>query len=128
MNRYLMAFFLGIAAAGVARADDSLLSQSYRTCMDRSEGVTMKVMDCIRDESQLQDGRLNATYKKLMDSLSPERRQQLRSAQRLWIKYRDANCAFYLDPEGGSMARMDAGFCMLDMMAKRTKELERFLN
>jgi uncharacterized protein YecT (DUF1311 family) len=44
-------------------------------------------------------------------------------AQRAWIKFRDANCGFYADPEGGSAARVTANECFLNATADRAKEL-----
>jgi len=44
-------------------------------------------------------------------------------AQRAWIKFRDANCGFYADPERGSAARMTANECFLNATADRAKEL-----
>ena len=34
--------------------------------------------------------------------------KQLLEAQRAWIKFRDTNCDFYYDPDGGTMARVRA--------------------
>ena len=52
-----------------------------------------------------------------------ERKNALVEAQRAWIKFRDANCGFYADPEGGSAARMIANECFLNATADRAKEL-----
>ena len=52
-----------------------------------------------------------------------EQRDQLRTAQRLWIQYRDANCLYY-DLGEGTIARLDAGECMRSMTEVRAKELE----
>ncbi|MGB0126460.1 MAG: lysozyme inhibitor LprI family protein [Rhodocyclaceae bacterium] len=48
----------------------------------------------------------------------------MQEAQRAWIKFRDANCDFYYDPEGGSLARVSANDCMMSSTARRAKELE----
>lgn len=52
-----------------------------------------------------------------------KQREQLRTAQRLWIQYRDANCLYY-DLGEGTIARLDAGECMRSMTEARAKELE----
>jgi uncharacterized protein YecT (DUF1311 family) len=70
-----------------------------------------------------QDARLNENYKKLISKLPTERKNALVEAQRAWIKFRDANCGFYADPEGGSAARMTANECFLNATADRAKEL-----
>ena len=51
------------------------------------------------------------------------RRNGFDAAQLAWVSYRDANCSFYNDPEGGTIARLDANTCMLDMTARRVMEL-----
>lgn len=40
------------------------------------------------------DRRLNATYENLIRQLTPADEAALRSAQRAWLKFRDADCAF----------------------------------
>ena len=49
-------------------------------------------------------------------------------AQRAWIKFRDTNCGFYADPEGGSAARMTANECFLNATVDRAKELKLLAN
>src|SRR6266478_9105520 len=48
--------------------------------------------------------RLNENYKKLISKLPTERKNALVEAQRAWIKFRDANCGFYADPDGGVLS------------------------
>ena len=71
-----------------------------------------------------QDVRLNENYNKLGSKLSPNRKKVLLEAQRAWIKFRDANCNFYYDPDGGSSARMAANECVLNATADRAGELK----
>jgi len=87
---------------------------------------TTDVVECIGVEHKAQDRNLNAAYKALMGSLSSERQKQLRTAQRAWITYRDANCDFYFDPDGGTIARLQANECVLSMTAQRAAELQAF--
>jgi uncharacterized protein YecT (DUF1311 family) len=108
-----------------AHADEKDLSKQFSTCMDKSEGVNSAMSDCIEQEFKRQDARLNKNYKALAGTLTADRKKQLQTAQRAWIQYRDANCAFYLDPEGGKQARIDAGSCTMSMTAARASELER---
>jgi uncharacterized protein YecT (DUF1311 family) len=44
--------------------------------------------------------------------------------QRAWLKFRDANCAFYDDPDGGTLARVLSNECMMTQTAQRAQELE----
>ena len=99
-------------------------SAQYTTCIDRAGGVTADTIDCIGQELAHQDKRLNQNYQHLLKVLRPERKTELRDVQRLWLKYREANCNFYYDREGGSLARIMANQCMLDMLIERNQELE----
>jgi uncharacterized protein YecT (DUF1311 family) len=69
----------------------------------------------------------NDNYKKLMSKLSRDRKKALLKAERAWIKFREANCDYYFDPDGGAAARLDASGCLVTMTAKRAKELEAML-
>lgn len=110
------------------QAEENIYSKRYTNCMNKAGGVTVEVHDCIGEESTRQDQKLNKAYKNLISQISVERRKELLTAQRLWIKYRDANCDFYADPDGGSMAGLNAGFCTLETTARRAQELEKLAN
>ena len=99
------------------------LSASFAACMDKSGGVTAEMHACISAEHTRQDQQLNRNYQILMAELIPERKKQLQAAQRLWLQYRDANCQFYLDPDGGTAAGVAAADCVLQMTANRAREL-----
>ncbi|WP_027994660.1 lysozyme inhibitor LprI family protein [Simplicispira psychrophila] len=125
ITTYCTAVVLACASL-TASAQDAALSPQYATCMDQSGGVTVGMIDCTTAETSRQDARLNRAYKTAMAAQSPERRKQLQTAQRAWIKFRDANCDFYNDPDGGSMARVSANQCMLTSTANRAQEIEKF--
>lgn len=115
---------LGCAAGALpALARDVELSPQYAACMDKAGGVTLSMVECIVSELGRQDKRLNTAYHALMAELAPPRKKQLQAAQRLWLDFREANCSFYLDPEGGSLARVAANSCQLQMTARRAQEL-----
>ncbi|WP_235187633.1 lysozyme inhibitor LprI family protein [Methylobacter tundripaludum] len=94
--------------------------------MDQAGGVTPSMVECMNAETERQDVRLNKAYQDIMGGLSPERKKQLQEAQRLWLKYRKANCDFYYDPDGGTIARVSANDCFMSSTAVRAKELEAF--
>lgn len=126
MKRLLLAAFCALLVSSPAVADEELYTAQYSACMDKSDGTTFSIMDCISEELAIQDTRLNTAYKKLRAELSDERKTQLRDVQRIWIRYRDANCDFYYDPNGGSLAKISAYHCTLEETALRAKELEQF--
>jgi hypothetical protein len=46
------------------------------------------------------------------------------AAQRLWVQYRDANCAFY-GVQDGSIRQVQAAECIRSMTEDRAHELEK---
>ncbi|MGL4440432.1 MAG: lysozyme inhibitor LprI family protein [Bosea sp. (in: a-proteobacteria)] len=100
------------------------LSKAFAACIETSGGVTSNMLDCADSELKLQDLRLNKAYRELSGSLNVKRRRDLVEVQRLWIRFRDANCAFYEDPDGGTASALAASSCFLQATATRAKELE----
>ena len=124
----LLVCILGCGVSVPIWASPALYGESYSQCMDQSEGVTSRMIACIDTEYQRQDQRLNQHYQQVMSSLSSTQKSQLRTVQRKWLTYRDANCQFYADPDGGSLARVEANACLLRMTAKRAEELAQMLS
>jgi uncharacterized protein YecT (DUF1311 family) len=116
-----LVLFLGSPLVAAAERE---MTQEYSTCLAQSNGVTLEMINCILAETRRQDARLNENFKKLMSELGTERKKALVEAQRAWIKFRDTNCGFYADPEGGSAARMAANECILNSTVDRAKELQ----
>jgi hypothetical protein len=56
--------------------------------------------------------------------VSAQRKKQLQLAQDAWVAYRDENCEFYYDPDGGTIAAVNANDCFMSATAARAKELE----
>jgi uncharacterized protein YecT (DUF1311 family) len=113
-----------LAAASLACAAEEAYSDRYSACMDKSGGVTVEMLDCMAAETAAQDSKLNQAYGKLGAQLTPARKRQLVAAQRLWVQYRDANCGFYADPDGGTAASLAASGCVMRETAGRASELE----
>jgi uncharacterized protein YecT (DUF1311 family) len=86
-------------------------------------GNTFEMVECLKAQTAQWDKRMTLAYQQALKDAGPQRRDQLRAAQRLWIQYRDANCLFY-GLEEGTIARLDAGECMRSMTEARARELE----
>ena len=117
---------LTIAAAHAVSAQEIGPRKQRATCMDKSGGTTMGMIECVTAETQRLDARLNQACEAVMAELLPERKKQLLETQRAWIEFRDANCSFYNDPDAGTLARVNANDCMLTSTAARVHELENF--
>jgi uncharacterized protein YecT (DUF1311 family) len=95
---------------------------SYDQCLSKAGGVTISVNNCIGEEFDFQDKRLNAAYKALRNSLTDAQRLELRDQERAWIAERDKSCAPPKD--GGTADMLVANECQLSRTALRAKELE----
>jgi len=102
-------------------------SKDYDRCLESEDGkTTIGMLQCIETEMTLQDARLNKAYKKVMAGLEAPGKKALQEAQRQWIKYRDADCAFHRSlEEGGSLAQVEEASCNLEQTAIRAGQLER---
>jgi uncharacterized protein YecT (DUF1311 family) len=87
------------------------------------DGTTLEMVDCLKAKTAQWDKRMTIAYQQAMKDAGQQQREQLRTAQRLWIQYRDANCLYY-DMGEGTIARIDAGECMRSMTEARARELE----
>jgi uncharacterized protein YecT (DUF1311 family) len=95
--------------------------EEYQKCNNQS---TADIVMCVDARVREWDGRLAAAYKKLMQ-MTPagKRREGLKAAQELWIKFRAANCGWYAGGEG-TISRIEGVECMRSMTAARALELE----
>ncbi|MGD9542876.1 MAG: lysozyme inhibitor LprI family protein [Methylocystis sp.] len=83
---------------------------------------------CAGENFKAADGALNAVYAKLLNKISPKARPKLQQAQRSWIGYRDAQCAFdTLGTIDGSIHGMMLAQCLTDLTEQQTKRLQHQL-
>ncbi|MFT4196651.1 MAG: lysozyme inhibitor LprI family protein [Pseudoxanthomonas sp.] len=95
---------------------------SYDACVDRTGGRTWDIQQCISEELTWQDARLNRLYKQALTQRPIQGRDELRNAQRAWLKLTDATCAW--DPKTGGQGQMlDAQSCRLNRTINRADEL-----
>jgi len=123
MKKQVLLLFIGLLVSNITFADDN---PRLTRCMEVSGGTTIGMIECYGEETNYQDKLLNEFYQKVKRAITPERQQALRDTQRIWIKWRDVNCSFYYDPDGGSMARVMASRCVMQITTDRVKELEMF--
>jgi len=121
MKRILITTAFLMLASTPIFAKNITFSKQYSNCMNDEEQVEMQ---CVADEIGRQELRLNRAYQKLTAKLTPARKKELLTAQRFWRQYRDMNCGFYRDPDGGTLASGNARDCTLNETASRARELE----
>lgn len=80
--------------------------------------------DCFASALTKADSDLNQLYRQVLTVANGDELIELKTAQRLWIQYRDANClAEQKLYSGGSAASMVKLACLEAMTRHRTEEL-----
>jgi uncharacterized protein YecT (DUF1311 family) len=103
-------------------AEAEMFGPGFQPCGEKTS--TLEVVECVRAKTSVADQRLNAAYKALQAQIDTAQRQTLLAAQRLWVQYRDANCAFY-GTQDGSIRQVQAAECLRSMTEDRARELEK---
>lgn len=101
---------------------------AYAAC-DLDQIETQTDMN-LRSYESYQDAekKLTEVYRALLKRTFKESRPKLIAAQRAWIKWRDADCAFELDGQGGSIRPFVTNLCYEAMTLQRVEELSNWLN
>ena len=84
------------------------------------------MIECTAAELKVQDSRLNQAYRVAMADLNDRQKARLKTAQRAWIAFRDADCAAQFDEDWGTLSRISANVCVLQRTVERTLELEAY--
>jgi len=128
-SAFFALFHLFFSASAVAADDfwsEEGLSKQYLTCINKDAlQSTQGQVECIVTEYKIQDKRLNQAYQAIQKMLNDKRRGELLNSQRLWIKFRDADCNYYANVDGGTIARIYSNKCMMLLTARRARELEQ---
>ncbi|MDP2011776.1 MAG: lysozyme inhibitor LprI family protein [Phenylobacterium sp.] len=123
MRTGLLVVALLLAPAAAQAAPESALDR----CLASEAGATtIGQIQCIGDELKVQDARLNRNYAKAMKDLTPEQQAKLRTAQRAWLAFKDADCRSLWDDAWGTMSRVTANMCALDRTTERADELASY--
>lgn len=87
-------------------------------------GTTVDMVNCFSAASKKSDEQLNQLYRRVQTVVDGEELAKLKAAQRLWMQFRDANCAAeYELYRGGSAAPTVKLACLEAMTRHRTEEL-----
>lgn len=92
-------------------------------CATASDGVPMAT--CLSDARKKADAALDAVYTNIRNRLGYSDAERLASTQRVWIRYRRANCLAERDLyQGGSDSYPAYVACLEAMTRARTRELQ----
>ena len=102
-----------------------LNADAFEEC-NAENSSTDGMLNCTKEEIRYQDKQLNIKYKKLIEILEEDKKKELKTTQRAWIKYRDAKCIYEIDEDGGSIGRiLSEPACIAEMTKQRAEELQR---
>ncbi len=115
---------IGIAAALLLGAAPAFADEADG--IDCNNAMTQSDMNiCADKDYRAADKLLNAAYAKAVAGLDAHSRDLLKTAQRAWIKFRDAECAYEAAPnEGGTIYPLEYSGCLTALTMARTKELK----
>lgn len=112
--------------------DTTEIDLKLSDCLSIGENqTTYGMIQCIDSAYIAWDAELNKNYKLLMSVLNEEERDKLKTAQRNWLAYRDANNEFvglYSQNLGGTMYIVSANFSAMEMVRLRALELISYYN
>ena len=98
-------------------------------CKTASDQVSLN--QCVGQDFKAADADLNAVYGQVAGRLSdaPDVKSLLTAAQRSWVAFRDAECAFRSSgSEGGSIHPMVVLGCRTTLTRKRVADLKAYLS
>jgi uncharacterized protein YecT (DUF1311 family) len=123
-----------LAAVGVGMAFVPPSAQAaplYRSenCGDKATQTELNI--CSYANLKAADAALNRLYARLMTQQgSRAEKDRLKAAERAWLAYRDAECAFAAGPreEGGTMWPLEMNGCLQRKTDARLRELQFHLD
>lgn len=123
---FLICFLLLVVNAYGQRSRSTSASKP----IDCNDAISQTDMNrCAGQRFERADHQLNILYKRLMTQLPARSRALVVKAQRQWLLYRDAHCAYYEKTyEGGSMQPMVVALCKEETTLSRVKELQSLLD
>ncbi|WP_333666295.1 lysozyme inhibitor LprI family protein [Acinetobacter guillouiae] len=85
--------------------------------------------ECLQKKLDIVDKQLLTTYQESLKKTSPESKQQLVKAQRLWVQFKEADCLYdasRVDDRTGFASNQLS--CLINKSTSREKELHLRLN
>jgi len=124
---YSLCTFPSIAFA-VPTPNEKMLSQTFITCTKDAHGI-IEQANCLSDETEYQDKRLNKIYKELQLSLDTSQKNKLISSQRIWLQLRDSDQELESTLYGDSQTEnLQLKFNDLQRLAIRADLLQSYLD
>lgn len=116
MRIFLLSLLVVGGFAGVAEAKEA--------CNRNDDSQTMMTI-CAGQDYAAADAKLNRAYQKLAKDGDADTLKLLKTAQRAWISFRDAECAYATaGSAGGSIHPMEVSMCLTTVTEDRIKQIE----
>ncbi|MDR1608883.1 MAG: DUF1311 domain-containing protein [Deltaproteobacteria bacterium] len=119
---FLLSLFISIGVFWSNHLSAQSLSDNYNECIDHFRGGGRDA--CNEEELVNQDKRLNDLFKSLMKMESEAGKQNLRSAQRTWIKYKEEWQKYLSDLPEDSFVRENTTYSMMIITAIQADNLQ----
>jgi uncharacterized protein YecT (DUF1311 family) len=111
---FLSACLAVLAAASTAQAQEC----------DRNDDSQQMMNICAGEDYRAADAKLNQAYKDLVDRNGAKANKLLQTAQRAWIAFRDAECAYTTaDSVDGSIHPLEVSQCLTELTNDRITQL-----
>jgi uncharacterized protein YecT (DUF1311 family) len=111
-----------LLAAGSARAADD---DPFKSTDCKKATTQMDLDYCAGQDFKKVDGQLNVLYRKMMPRYGAADQALLKDAERKWVAWRDAECAFDTNlSAGGTIHPMVETTCQTEKTNARIKELQ----
>jgi uncharacterized protein YecT (DUF1311 family) len=114
----------------VLATDQDPMDKALDACLAKPEGAsTLGMVECTSDAIQAWDKRLNEVYKRVMRGLDPKSQELLRTSQRRWVAFREAEHEAMEGPwrqDRGTIMRVLTANADLSAIKERVRELELY--
>lgn len=122
----IMTLLTAGGAGALAASDHPAKSVSwyggeYQTCSQKLS--TPEIVDCVAALAARWDQRLTTAFEALSSTETPDQKERLQIAEREWVQFRNASCAYYQN-RPGTIANIEFAECRRVLTAQRAIELE----
>jgi uncharacterized protein YecT (DUF1311 family) len=105
-------------------SSEAIGATAFDLCMGKTDQLggmhNTARLACIETEYKLQDQKLNTAYRQAIAGMTPDQKSKAVSAQRAWVKLRDADC----DLEEALGAPLSPSLCLMGKTASRAMEIK----
>ena len=129
---YFITFFISICSTAYTQdsTEQSAIDKQLQQCLDSDKNTTTYgMMQCTLRARNAWDAELNKYYKLLMQLLSNDEKATLKTAQKSWLNFRDAETNFssaFYNNMGGTMWSVVKVQNDLDLLKQRTLQLKAY--